>query len=120
MNRRGFLTAMLAACAAPAIVRAESLMRIVVPTLAEIRLYGDGIHDDTDALQKIIDGATGSIILPRGNYRITSTLRLSSSACLDGQGSKFVIGRKNPIFSIEGEKVVLQNIHLHQARMDTF
>lgn len=29
MNRRGFLGAMLAACAAPAIVRADSLMRIV-------------------------------------------------------------------------------------------
>lgn len=29
MNRRNFLTSMLAACAAPAIVRADSLMRIV-------------------------------------------------------------------------------------------
>ena len=29
MNRRGFLGAMLAACAAPAIVRADSLMRII-------------------------------------------------------------------------------------------
>lgn len=29
MNRRGFLTGILAACAAPAIVRADSLMRIV-------------------------------------------------------------------------------------------
>lgn len=29
MNRRGFLGAMLTACAAPAIVRADSLMRIV-------------------------------------------------------------------------------------------
>ena len=29
MNRRDFLGAMLAACAAPAIVRADSLMRIV-------------------------------------------------------------------------------------------
>ena len=29
MNRRDFLSAMLAACAAPAIVRADSLMRIV-------------------------------------------------------------------------------------------
>jgi hypothetical protein len=29
MNRRGFLSAMLTACAAPAIVRADSLMRIV-------------------------------------------------------------------------------------------
>ena len=31
MNRRGFLASMFAACAAPALVRAESLMR-VVPT----------------------------------------------------------------------------------------
>lgn len=29
MNRRGFLGSILAACAAPAIVRADSLMRIV-------------------------------------------------------------------------------------------
>lgn len=38
MNRRGFLGAILAAGCAPAIVRAESLMRctgIVLPTLAE-------------------------------------------------------------------------------------
>lgn len=31
MNRRGFLTSMLALAAAPAIVRADSLMRIVPP-----------------------------------------------------------------------------------------
>ena len=31
MDRRGFLGSMLAACAATAIVRAENLMRIVVP-----------------------------------------------------------------------------------------
>lgn len=29
MNRRGFLTGVLAACAAPAIVRVDSLMRVV-------------------------------------------------------------------------------------------
>lgn len=32
MNRRGFLGSILAAAAAPAIVRAESLMRIIVPS----------------------------------------------------------------------------------------
>lgn len=31
MNRRGFLGSMLAAASAPAIVRAENLMKIVVP-----------------------------------------------------------------------------------------
>lgn len=32
MNRRGFLTSILAAAAAPSIVRADSLMRIIVPS----------------------------------------------------------------------------------------
>ncbi len=32
MNRRGFLNGVLAACAAPAVVRAGSLMKIVVPS----------------------------------------------------------------------------------------
>lgn len=42
MNRRGFLGSILAACAAPAIVRADSLMRIV-PREATIITSTDGI-----------------------------------------------------------------------------
>jgi len=38
VTRRGFLGAMLAACAAPAIVRSESLMKIIVPKKEIIRL----------------------------------------------------------------------------------
>lgn len=67
MNRRSFLGAMFAACAAPAIVRADSLMRIVpMHTLIDVTeadierimhtLWGDGIHDDTLALQAALDG----------------------------------------------------------------
>lgn len=33
MNRRGFMGAILAACAAPAIVRADSLMRLAAPEI---------------------------------------------------------------------------------------
>lgn len=46
MNRRGFLGAILAAGAAPAIIRAESLMRvtgIIVPTTAEVVTYGNSL-----------------------------------------------------------------------------
>lgn len=39
MSRRGFLGAMMGAMAAPAIVRAESLMKIVVPKQPVILLY---------------------------------------------------------------------------------
>lgn len=54
LKRRGFLFAALAVCAAPAIVRADSLMRVVPPR--RLVLWGDGIHDDTAALQDILDG----------------------------------------------------------------
>lgn len=47
MNRRGFLTGILALGAAPAIVRAESLMKIWVPPqdilCGELGLWGDVI-----------------------------------------------------------------------------
>jgi hypothetical protein len=43
MDRRGFLASMLVACAAPAIVRADSLIRIGGPA-RKIQLFdGDGI-----------------------------------------------------------------------------
>lgn len=52
MNRRNFLAAMLAACAAPAIVRADSLMRIAVPRqeltlpkFGEKSMHFDGVGD---------------------------------------------------------------------------
>lgn len=36
---------------------------------------GDGLHDDTEALQRYIDETTGVIRLPDGIYRIEGTLR---------------------------------------------
>ena len=56
MNRRSFLQAILASGCAPAIVKADSLMKIFVPRNEPIILYGDGIHDDTKALQTWFDG----------------------------------------------------------------
>jgi hypothetical protein len=41
MNRRGFLGAILAAASAPAIVRAESLMKIMVPKKEIITLSSE-------------------------------------------------------------------------------
>lgn len=83
MQRRGFLLASLAAFAAPAIVHADSLMRLAVPRLV---LWGDGVHDDTQALQNLLagldvrrpDGASllrsyadnRTIYLPAGTYKI--------------------------------------------------
>lgn len=61
LSRRGFIGGLGAILAAPAIVKASSLMpvRALVPTL-----YGDGIHDDTEALNYLF--ARGRIFTPTG------------------------------------------------------
>lgn len=51
MNRRGFLGSILAACAAPAIVRADSLMRIVpLDTVILPAFHPDAILMEADAI----------------------------------------------------------------------
>ena len=57
MNRRGFLTSCLALCAAPAIVRADSLMRIVPRETGILRAV-DEIAADLSAIN-----ADGSYIV---------------------------------------------------------
>lgn len=55
LSRRGFLGSMLALAAAPAVVKAGSLMRVYVPPLF---LCGHGNRDDSVALQAWVDGKT--------------------------------------------------------------
>ena len=87
IQRRGFLAAMFAAAAAPAIVRADSLMRVFVPKTGIVTLWGDGIHDDASALQYWLDGGrvyspTGvlqSSVLSGASLLISKTLVLHSA-----------------------------------------
>jgi hypothetical protein len=74
MTRRGFLGAMLAACAAPAIVRADNIMKVFVPPERGIILWGDGIHDDTGALEAFSAGESFEGVLRNGNYLISRTI----------------------------------------------
>ena len=80
---------------APAIVRASSLMPIYVPkiiTPAYMTLWGDGVHDDTLAMQALLSGgvvmsADGAMLgrdpsglrIPRGHFKVTEGLRLARS-----------------------------------------
>lgn len=68
-SRRGFLAGMLAIGAAPVIVRASSLMPLYVPP--KLILWGDGVHDDTEAAQALLDGrrivrTPAGVLLPAG------------------------------------------------------
>lgn|SRR3990167_8894628 len=82
MTRRGFLGAMLAACAAPAIIRADNIMRVFVPPERGIILWGDGLRDDTGALEAFFEGrkvvspvgVPFNGVLMNGNYLISRTI----------------------------------------------
>ena len=92
-TRRGFLGALLAAAMAPAIVKSSSLMPIYVPKIIlpqGLVLWGDGMHDDTVALQALISGGlvfdalgqklgerNGIIHVPSGDFKVNSTIRLT-------------------------------------------
>lgn len=62
---------------------------------------GDGVADDTDALQRAIDAAD-TIVLPKGYYRLTRTLRLRAKTQLIGAGphlSLFVVTKPEGDFA---------------------
>jgi len=72
--RRGFLGMFVAAAVAPLLP--QTAIKTVAPEL--LRLWGDGIHDDTAALQQRID-LGGTIYLVPGTYLISTTLNITSS-----------------------------------------
>lgn len=85
MDRRGFLRGLFAA---PAIVAASSLMPINSRLLFDgpPMLWGDGIHDDTAALQWMIDNAARDSHINLGSkiYRLTGTVTAGKPIHLSG------------------------------------
>lgn len=55
---------------------------------APYEAVGDGIADDTAAIQSAINAcpAGRAVLLPQGTYRVTGTLRISSGIVLRGEG----------------------------------
>ena len=70
MNRRGFLKTAALASAALALPALPAFAREEAPPV----LWGDGVHDDTEAFQWYVDHARP---IPRGRcYRLTRTIHV--------------------------------------------
>ena len=69
---------------------------------------GDGITDDTDALQHALDEGVGELRLPRGDYRITRPLKLElarigrTAICGEGGVPRILMEGPGPALLITG------------------
>lgn len=119
-SRRRFLFGAGAAAllAAPALVHASSLMKLSVPRVP--KLWGDGIHDDSAALQYLIDqqAPTGLVRFPPGDYRLGRGLwfDLPSDTSVDFSGtrltSEFLPEHRDEAalnFDGEGQRIAVSN-----------
>jgi hypothetical protein len=95
-------------------------------TMASARDFGaigDGVADDTDALQRVFEAALAGrqatmVVIPPGRYRVTRTIEVTSKGKPDGnitqragilaQGAQLVseIRRGNPVIKIESQAVI--------------
>lgn len=83
ITRRGLITSLGCLLAAPAIVRAESLMK--VRQWVDATNYGDGVTDATYYLQRLINESARlgvPAVVPPGTYRTTVTLSMPSYSAI--------------------------------------
>lgn len=88
MLRRSFVAGLAALIAAPAVVKAADLMQLPRRPV----LWGDGLHDDTAALQWVLDNAPdGRVRIPPGTYKTTAGLVVRKNVLmLNGLNSKIM------------------------------
>jgi hypothetical protein len=95
--------------AVPTTVQAK--LRETVSVL-DFGAVGDGVTDDTAAIQAAIDDAAlvgGEVYLPVGLYKTESTIVLDRKVTLRGQGTPFPVGDYNPAQQVTG--AVIQKAH---------
>jgi len=77
VSRRGFLRGLAALAATSSIIPPGLALK---EPFAPMKIWGDGMHDDTAALQALIDAqaATGRSVyqFPAGVFRLTAPLRV--------------------------------------------
>ena len=76
---------------------------------------GDGVTDDSDAIQAALDAASavkGTVLIPHGTYRVESTLTVGSDTRIIGTGTidALIPGDQNPVFWVHADDVHIEGI----------
>lgn len=85
--------------------------RLARPAANEVALVGDGVADQTNAIQKAIDAGTGGIHLPRGVYRITRPIVID----LDKVGVTAVTADGTATLRMDGPGPALRFVGTHEG-----
>jgi hypothetical protein len=97
--------------------------KAVYLTSQQFGIRGDGIADDTEAIQKAIDkvqetAGEGIVLIPEGRYKISKTIYVWPSIRLIGYGSHrpvFVLGRNSEDGLAQGSGRSIPGFHLLEA-----
>lgn len=85
---------------------------------------GDGVTDDTAAIQAVLDEQEGTVYLPPGTYRLTTGLRLRNRRQLRGAGDASVLlwdggsGSALEVYADAAGVNALANVGLQDFRID--
>jgi hypothetical protein len=98
-----------------------SMIEGAVANVLDFGAVGDGVADDTAAIQAAIDSGAGSVFAPTGTYKITSTVNINRPITFFGAS------RANTIFSVstgidvfyvhDGLDSVMTNVNLHSFKV---
>ena len=82
-----------------------------VVSVKDFGAVGDGVTDDTAAIQAAIDSlgnSGGTILIPEGTYLISSTLNLTKKTTLTGEGGYFLNQYSDTDFTVGGTTIKLK------------
>ncbi len=80
-------------------------------TVRDFGAIGDGIADDTAAIQRAVDSKLGSIRFPSGNYRLTQSIDVD----LDSVGQTSLVGDGTPRLTMEGAGPAIRMLGTHEG-----
>lgn len=86
-----------------------------VVSVKDFGAVGDGVTDDTAAIQAAIDATTGEIVFPEGTYKISAALNVKSNQNLIGDGA--TITMTNGVFLAGLSVISASNVRINGLKL---
>lgn len=92
------------------------------PSVFEFGAKGDGITDDTSAIQQALNSGKGPVTLPAGRYLLTNSLQVPSGGGIQGVGTLFESADVTTILNATHEEapknIIIEGIRIEKKFVD--